>query len=311
MKTARQSMVHVRTLGFVGVSALITSLLACAHGIDAEPEPDRLSAAGNSGGGRETMAGNGGGSGAPSVGGSGTAESDAVSGGSGGQAADDGGPSNDGEGSDSSDLRDTGAGGAGGGTGGAGGSSGRIDAGPTAFLETNNQVSLEAEHFTDSAPGSGAAAGVTWMTVTSPAGLSGTAEQAQPLSPVVNVADSTMGPRLDFKIKFANTGTFLVWIRMHGDTDKADSVHVALGTAAPVTYGGRGMSDHSAGWAWVNAVDGIADGGLASVKVAVSSTGYNTLHVYMREAGVYVDKIVLNQSATAPTGSGPNESSRE
>jgi hypothetical protein len=122
----------------------------------------------------------------------------------------------------------------------------------------------------------------------------------------VNMQDQTTGPRLDFQIKFATAGSYNVWLRLDGPNDKADSVHVGFDGAKPFTVvtNGRGMSDHSGNWTWVNTIDG---GGAVKTTIAV---GTRTLNVYMRENGVMVDKIVLTTS-TGPTGNGPPESARQ
>jgi hypothetical protein len=61
-----------------------------------------------------------------------------------------------------------------------------------------------------------------------------------------------------------------------------------------------------------NGISGFiaADGGFVPVKVQVTA-GYHTLHVYMREDGVAIDKIVMSMDSAAPTGTGPVESPRE
>src|SRR6185295_13207756 len=169
-----------------------------------------------------------------------------------------------------------------------------------------------AEHFAASLPGTGAAQGLTWQNSTAQANTSGSCEQALP-KVGVSVGDSTAGPQLTFDLKFSGTGTYFVWVRLLGANMLSDSIHVAMDSAPPVTYGGHGMRAGSTSWVWVDTVSftSAPDGGPAFAQINVTTSGYHTLRVYMREDGVALDKIVLSQSGAAPTGLGPPESARE
>jgi len=208
----------------------------------------------------------------------------------------------------------TGGGGASSGSGGAGtgGAGGSADAGTSshAFLESAGAFSIEAEHFGASVPGTGAAQGVTWQNSTAQPNTSGSCEQALP-NPGVNVWDSTVGPELAFDLKFSGTGTYAVWVRILGAGMMADSVHVAMDSAPPVTYGGHGMGAGSTSWVWTDVIQSVGGGGTAPAQINVTAPGYHTLRVYMRQSGVAIDKIVLTQSGPAPSGLGPPESARE
>jgi hypothetical protein len=172
-------------------------------------------------------------------------------------------------------------------------------------------LSIEAEHFTASFPGTGAAQGVTWQNSTAQPNTSGSCEQALP-NAGVRLEDSTEGPQLAFDLKFSGTGTYFVWVRILGPATQSDSVHVAMDSASPVTYGGHGMSASSTSWVWMGTISFLLapDGGPAWAQINVTAPGYHTLRVYMRESGVALDKIVLNQSGAAPSGLGPSESAR-
>src|SRR5262245_13326362 len=248
---------------------------------------------GTAGGG----AGSGGGGATGGTGGSGTAGGAAGSGGAGGGAT--GGSGGTGAGGSA-----TGGGGASGGSGGdgsgPGGAGGRGGAGSHAFLESGGVFSIEAEHFTASFPGTGAAQGVTWQNSTAQPNTSGSCEQALP-DLGVRLEDSTEGPQLAFDLKFSGVGTYLVWVRILVRDTQADSVHVAIASAPPVTYGGHGMSATSTTWVWVDTISFLnaPDGGSVTAQINVAAPGYHTLRVYMRESGVAIDKIVLSQGGPA------------
>jgi hypothetical protein len=180
-----------------------------------------------------------------------------------------------------------------------------------AFLEMGGLVSIEAEHFVASAPGTGPAAGISWENSTAQADTSGSCEQALPKIGV-NAGDTLVGPELDYDLRFSRNGTYYAWLRLLGPNNQSDSVQLAWDEGMPLTYGGQGIGANSSTWVWKNGVSGFvaADGGFVSVKIQVTA-GYHTLHVYMREDGVVIDKIVLSTDSNAPTGTGPAESSRE
>jgi hypothetical protein len=46
-------------------------------------------------------------------------------------------------------------------------------------------------------------------------------------------------------------------------------------------------------------------------SLTVNSTGAHTVDVWAREDGIAIQKIVVNQSPTAPSGSGPAESPKQ
>ncbi len=156
------------------------------------------------------------------------------------------------------------------------------------FVESGGLVVMEAESFTSMAPGSGAAANHTWSVVSDvPDSGAGLAVEATP-NVNVNVMDATNGPRLDYQIQFQNPGTYYVWVRMLGLNGADDSLHAGL-DGVPVTYGGLGMTDTRGTWHWEDQSGG------QRVTVQVGSPGVHTFHLWMREDGVIVDKIILTQ----------------
>jgi hypothetical protein len=180
-----------------------------------------------------------------------------------------------------------------------------------AFLVMGGLVSIEAEHFVASAPGTGPALGISWENSTAQVGTSGSYEQALPKIGV-NTADTLVGPELEYDLRFTSTGTYYAWVRLFGGNNQSDSVHLVWDEGMPLTFGGQGIGANSATWVWKNGISGFiaADGGFVPVKVQVTA-GYHTLHVYMREDGVAIDKIVMSMDSAAPTGTGPVESPRE
>jgi uncharacterized repeat protein (TIGR02543 family) len=172
--------------------------------------------------------------------------------------------------------------------------------GEDAFIETGGMVVMEAENLTSDAGGSGAAVACTWDEVYTVSGDSGDSMQALP-NTGVNVGDgSTIGPRMDYKINFSTTGVYYALVRQP----------YCLGADNSLNYGidaglvGSSLGSSAAEWRWPKGAAGIT----------VSSTGYHTFNIWMREDGMIADKIVLTTNASyalSGTDTGPAESERE
>ncbi|MHC4295609.1 MAG: hypothetical protein ACYSTL_08500, partial [Planctomycetota bacterium] len=99
-------------------------------------------------------------------------------------------------------------------------------------------------------------------------------------------------------VNFCKTGTHYIWIRGHAQgSSGADSCYGGY-EGSQETYHGWGGSNE---WEWKKATLG-----------SVASTGEHSVHVYMREDGLVVDKVVLTiDNSYTPSGTGPAESSKE
>ncbi len=177
-----------------------------------------------------------------------------------------------------------------------------------AFLQDesgSNLVSMEAEHYRSNVDGT------TDFWVQQTGSGSGNASMfAGPDDGTTNnsnfVSDS---PRLDFDINFKTTGTHYVWIRGAAPATNSgggDSVHVGLNGSAVAS------ADRISGFG-ANAFNWISQtmDGSSRATINITSTGIQTLNVWMREDGFDFDKIVLTKSSSyTPSGVGPAESDR-
>ncbi|MEA3413408.1 MAG: Ig-like domain-containing protein [Pseudomonadota bacterium] len=159
------------------------------------------------------------------------------------------------------------------------------------FLQDEQGViSMEAENF-----GANIDRGVSfWQQQPDPSGgdASGDTMQALPDDGVqrTNAADS---PQLDFPIVFNRTGTHHIWVRGYGTGKKSDSILFELDGVA---LDNLGFGTGALRWKGRSALE-------------VTSAGAHTINVWMREDGVYVDKIVVGDgSGDKPSGVGPPES---
>jgi hypothetical protein len=167
------------------------------------------------------------------------------------------------------------------------------------FAQVGTLVSMEAEDFTSSAAGIGAAAGSRWTRTTGITGYSSSAALATTPNAGVNVGDSTQGPRLNYSMTMSQTGTYYVWLRMRGTSTSDESVHVGINGAA-ISYGGLGVGSVSSSWRWESSI------GTRRLSFNVAAPGVVTLNVWMREDGVALDKLLVTRdSAYVPSGTGP------
>ncbi len=106
---------------------------------------------------------------------------------------------------------------------------------------------------------------------------------------------TTTAPRIDYRVNFTSTGTFYLWLRGSGINGNDDSTWAGADNAVIATN----YAPNATGvLTW------------QSQTVTVNSTGLHTVSVWGREDGFRLDKVVVNKSATAPSGNGPAQSPR-
>ena len=159
-----------------------------------------------------------------------------------------------------------------------------------AFIQdTSGEVSMEAESAHDNI----AQSGHTWTEDTSFPGYTGTSAMRALPNNKLKITESieTTSPQLNYQVNFDRGGPQTLWIRGYGSGGGSDSVHAGLNGVATITV----ISVPRTGWGWV------------SRTIDVPSAGVHTINIWMREDGVRIDKIVVNQGATV-SGPGPAES---
>lgn len=172
--------------------------------------------------------------------------------------------------------------------GGGGGESGDT------FQMSANEVVMEAEHYATATTGDGH----DWTLYTL-AGASGTATDnaicATPNNGTGYASFTAAAARVDYSIDVpsGSAGSFYVHLRHLGPTSTDDSIYLSIdgGTSSPLVM----TFFNTLSWK-------------TSSSTFAIPAGRHTLTLWMREDGAIVDKIVVNNSATTPTGSGPGES---
>lgn len=169
--------------------------------------------------------------------------------------------------------------------------------GTGAFIMSGNEVSMEAEHANSRAVGGGK----NWTDVTL-SGASGAASdnaiQSLANSGTTAGAPGTSSCRADYQISVPSgaASTFYIHIRARGPSGSDDSVFLSLNgsTSSYQQFNTTG----ALGWKKANST------------IALPAGATTTLTVWMREDGTILDKIVVSDSDTLPTGTGPAESPR-
>ena len=171
-----------------------------------------------------------------------------------------------------------------------------------AFVESAGQVVMEAENSDNKI----ARNGKDWLFGTSITGYSGTGYvEALPNSGTTyDTGYIGVSPELVYNVQFSTTGTYYVWIRGSAPSGADDSLHAGLDGASPASA--DRISSFTT-WGWKQSTMDVAP-----ATLTVSTPGLHTIHLWMREDGLRVDKLLLrtSSSTTAPSGTGPAESAR-
>lgn len=93
-------------------------------------------------------------------------------------------------------------------------------------------------------------------------------------------------PKLDYRIKVDRPGLYYLWIRGRSTDDNDQSVHGGL-NGVPLSSA-RAVQLQAEEWSWSNTT-----GRGAGATLDIREAGVHTLHLWMGEAGVEIDKLIL------------------
>ena len=161
-------------------------------------------------------------------------------------------------------------------------------AGPSAYREVNGQVAFEAEGYQAILVGQNDFSAHTWTQQTDSLATGGNYMAATP-DVGEDAGDTADGAALEYNINFTTTGTYYVHVRMRGLISRSDQLHAGLDQ--PATYGAKAMRANRGHWEWENKIRGLS--GNNRVRIDVDTAGVKQFHIWMREDGVQVDKIIL------------------
>ncbi len=156
---------------------------------------------------------------------------------------------------------------------------------------------LEAEQFDASEPADGQA----WEIKTDISGFQGAgAVVAGPdRKQVVEAPGRGTSPGLVYGVRFDEPGTYYVWVRVWADGTEDNSVHLGL-DGAPQRSSLRIETQRYDRWQWTSDIRGRRD----RASLEVERPGLHSLHLWMREDGMYVDQILLSRDPDFEPGDG-------
>ncbi|WP_299256062.1 DUF5060 domain-containing protein [uncultured Aquimarina sp.] len=114
---------------------------------------------------------------------------------------------------------------------------------------------------------------------------------------------------LDYKVKFSTPGRYFVWVRLYSTGSEDNGIHVGIDGTWPSSGQRMQWCAGKNQWTWESKqrTDANHCGEAELIYIDVPSAGVHTISFSMREDGVEMDKFVLSQSYTKPSGVGPDE----
>ena len=159
--------------------------------------------------------------------------------------------------------------------------------------ESNGLILFEAENVSTNIPRTITGTNYFWTNNTGVGGYTGSGSMVALPNDGTTVLTSwtNTSPELRYTINFTNTGTYYVWVRAFAETAENLAVYVGLNNNSTVS---SEIDLAKAGvWAWAN----TAGGTNPPVAITVTNIGTNTFHIWMRDAGFRVDRILLTRNA--------------
>ncbi|NBU72460.1 MAG: hypothetical protein EBS53_13640, partial [Bacteroidetes bacterium] len=159
--------------------------------------------------------------------------------------------------------------------------------------ETNGVVRIEAESSTNRISRTIGGVGFSWTNETATPGFSGTGyieATASDTNAATTVSSSwqTTSPQIDYTVTFSNAGTYYVWVRGYAGDASSAGVYIGLNGTSPANA--RIDIQQFNAWTWAN----TAAGSGTPVSVTIPSAGTYTLNLWMRDAWLDVDSLVLS-----------------
>ncbi|NBS15019.1 MAG: hypothetical protein EBT57_09515, partial [Verrucomicrobia bacterium] len=161
--------------------------------------------------------------------------------------------------------------------------------------ESNGVVRIEAESSTNRISRTVGGVVYSWITDSQTPGFSGTGYiEASPAdnSSTNTVTSSwpTASPQINYTVTFSNSGTYFVWVRGNAGDATSAGVYVGLNGTSPVNA--RIDIQQFNAWAWANTAAGSA----TPVSISIPSAGSYTLNLWMRDAWLDIDRILLTRN---------------
>lgn len=172
------------------------------------------------------------------------------------------------------------------------------------FVEANGFVSIDAAHFARRV----ARGGARWRTVRGLGRRTGAMEAVPSTAAAVTEDFAERAPELGYRVRFASTGTFPVTVFRLPSLDERGHrrVAVALDDQPATVLTGQSVATGNRGDAWARQVeDGVEK---LTAHVTVTEAGDHTLRIFMVDAAIAVDQIVVDTGGLPVSYLAPPES---
>ncbi len=168
----------------------------------------------------------------------------------------------------------------------------------TIFTESGGVIVFEAENYSNSVAGSGAAAGIQWVTTNSIPGYSGTGYVvALPNNGVTFSNANWLGtaPQLQYTVNFNTNLTHYVWVRAYAPAASNNLVNSGLpaqGTPTSTNTGSAivALPGQIGSWGWTS---NRLTSTFPRPRVVPTTAGVQTFSLWMGETGMNIDEILL------------------
>ncbi len=156
------------------------------------------------------------------------------------------------------------------------------------FYEVGGLVVMEAEDFQHNIPASDHA----WVTTNYPAGYAGSGDVYASPHLGTNLTNIANSPQLTYPIILTNSGSFRLWIRGWAAASSEESVYVSVDSS---TNFHEVKLSKTGSWVWNNA------------SISITNSGPHQINLWMKQDGIFVDRLLLGPSSYTPSGNGPAE----
>jgi len=111
-------------------------------------------------------------------------------------------------------------------------------------------------------------------------------------------------PELVFYVSFESTGTYFVWVRGISESTRWDTLHVGMDGGERSGSWAQSFEILEGKWQWTG--ESRSNG---RQRLEITSPGLHVFSIWIRESGIYVDKIILTTDENfTPNDPGPPES---
>lgn len=179
-----------------------------------------------------------------------------------------------------------------------------LPSGSGPFRAENGMLVIEAEHFESSRSYNRQ----SWMTSRERSGYTGSGAVVVMPDRGVRIRSryNKRSPELTYIANFEEGGTYYVWMRVYAKDRNSNSMHLGINGDAirSSSYMGTEIYDR---WIWTRKQLDSDD----YATVRINSPGVKRINLWMREDGLFVDRIILTKDRYfAPKDAGPAESLR-